>query len=179
MTDPRVVANYILFECRRRNLRVTNLSLQKLIYFAHAIMLVEKKRPLVSVEFEAWQYGPVLPSVYQALKSFGSSSVDQPITGLNPVTREQKTLEELDDLDSKDVCNRVVMSLAHLSPGRLVDLTHATEGPWDFVVKQATERANLGLRISNEVIAERFGKHKVSIKEYSIVGEPDEDSPFI
>jgi Protein of unknown function (DUF4065) len=38
------------------------LELQKLLYFAHAIFLIETGDPLVYGCFEAWQYGPVHPA---------------------------------------------------------------------------------------------------------------------
>ncbi len=46
--DPRGIANLMLDESERVGQRMTNLALQKLLYFAHAIFLIEQKRPLVS-----------------------------------------------------------------------------------------------------------------------------------
>ena len=42
--------------------RTVTLELQKLMYFARAIFLIETDDPLVSGWFEAWQYGPVHPA---------------------------------------------------------------------------------------------------------------------
>src|SRR5258708_30504086 len=66
--DSRAIANLILDEGHRSECPITNLALQKLLYFAHALFLIERKRPLVSGYFEAWEYGPVHPTVYQAFK---------------------------------------------------------------------------------------------------------------
>jgi len=57
--DPRSIANFMLDEADRVGVGITNLALQKLLYFAHGIFLNETKGPLVSGYFEAWQYGPV------------------------------------------------------------------------------------------------------------------------
>jgi uncharacterized phage-associated protein len=56
MNDPRIVANYMLEIADSKSIALTNLALQKLLFFAHAISLVEKKKALVSGYFEAWQY---------------------------------------------------------------------------------------------------------------------------
>ena len=46
---------------------LTNLRLQKLLYYAQAWSLVVRESELFSDEVEAWRYGPVVPSVYQKM----------------------------------------------------------------------------------------------------------------
>ena len=65
--DPRSIANLLLDEADRLAINITNLSLQKLLYFAHGLSLIEDGKPLVSGYFEAWQHGPVHPLVYLRL----------------------------------------------------------------------------------------------------------------
>ena len=43
MHDPRAVANLILDEGQRLNRPVSNVALQKLLYFAHGLHLVQRK----------------------------------------------------------------------------------------------------------------------------------------
>ncbi|MGH1558477.1 Panacea domain-containing protein [Caulobacter segnis] len=52
---------------------ITNLALQKLVYFAHGLMIVRHDRPLVDGYFEAWEYGPVHPLLYGSFKSAGGT----------------------------------------------------------------------------------------------------------
>jgi len=59
--DARAIANLMLDEASEMDRGVTNLALQKLLYFAHSLFLIEYKRPLVSGYFEAWKLGPVHP----------------------------------------------------------------------------------------------------------------------
>ena len=54
---------------------LTNLKLQKLLYFAQAISLSLNNKPLFEDKIEAWKFGPVVPAVYQALKQFGNQPV--------------------------------------------------------------------------------------------------------
>ena len=73
--DPRSVANLLLDIADEQRLPITNLTLQKLLYFAHALFLIKTRQPLVSGYFEAWRYGPVHPLVYRAFRS----AADKPI----------------------------------------------------------------------------------------------------
>jgi uncharacterized phage-associated protein len=73
--DPRCIANLMLDESERVGQPLTNLALQKLLYFAHAIFSIEQGRPLVSGYFEPWEYGPVHPAAYRSFKSAGVQNV--------------------------------------------------------------------------------------------------------
>ena len=71
--DARAICNMMLDVAQEANITVSNLALQKLLYFAHARHLIETKRPLVTGYFEAWQYGPDHPAAYNAFKVTGDS----------------------------------------------------------------------------------------------------------
>ena len=43
--DSRAIANLMLDEGQRHSRGITNLALQKLLYFAHGLFLVERSRP--------------------------------------------------------------------------------------------------------------------------------------
>ena len=51
---------------------MTNLRLQKLLYFAQGWHLARFGRPLFDASIEAWPYGPVVPEVYRAYKEYGA-----------------------------------------------------------------------------------------------------------
>ena len=179
MTDPRIVANYFLDVAAEKGIAMTNLKLQKLLFFAHAIALTEKRTKLVSGYFEAWQYGPVHPTVYQAFKAAGPNPIDFRAETLDPVSRQRRPLDKLTDELIRDICDRVMIQFGRMSAGRLVDVTHATGGPWHHVVSESKTGANIGLRISDEVILARHGRQKVSVTPTPRVGEPNEDTPIV
>jgi uncharacterized phage-associated protein len=179
MEDPRVVANYMLEVAARRGIAMTNLKLQKLLFFAHAISLTEQKTKLISGYFEAWQYGPVHPTVYQAFKAAGPEPISFRADALDPVSRVRRPLPVLSESTTRDICERVVFQFGHMSAGRLVDIAHAVGGPWHHVVSSSETGANLGLRIPDEVIVERQGRQKVSVTPTPRVGEPNEDTPIV
>ncbi|WP_158922985.1 type II toxin-antitoxin system antitoxin SocA domain-containing protein [Acidisphaera sp. S103] len=61
--------------CKLRNRQLSNLALQKVLYIAHMVHLGRCKDPLVDERFQAWDYGPVLPSLYRPVRMFGSEPV--------------------------------------------------------------------------------------------------------
>jgi len=79
MTDicsPNKVSDYLLCESRERGEILTNLKLQKLLYYAQAWYLVVYGKPLFSEDFQAWVHGPVLPSQYQRFRSYSWRPID-------------------------------------------------------------------------------------------------------
>ena len=59
--------------CESGNWRVTNLQLQKLLYLAHMeYMGATDGQVLTDASFEAWDYGPVEPSVNRRVRMYGS-----------------------------------------------------------------------------------------------------------
>ena len=49
---------------------ITNLKLQKLLYYLQGYYLAVFEKPLFDVEIEAWQYGPVVPNAYYEFNAF-------------------------------------------------------------------------------------------------------------
>lgn len=70
MCEAKDVADYLLVAARQRGELLTNLKLQKLLYYAQAWFLVIHKKPLFEDDFQAWVHGPVLPAQYGRFKRF-------------------------------------------------------------------------------------------------------------
>jgi uncharacterized phage-associated protein len=175
--DPRSVANLIIEEANSRNLAVTHLSLQKILYFLQGRYLIETGQPLMSGYFEAWQYGPVHPLIYDAFKSKGAQPLTEPACKRDLLTGRSKAVDKPFDEAVSRFVRDIALPYLRLSPGRLVDLSHARESPWDFVTRTAAGGRSYGLRMTDEVIKERFRFHKVSISAQPRIGEPNEESP--
>lgn len=47
---------------------LTNLKMQKLLYYAQGHYLAKYGHPLFSDSIEAWQHGPVVPNIYRDMK---------------------------------------------------------------------------------------------------------------
>ncbi len=56
---------------------VTNLKLQKLVYYIQAWYLAINNKPLFQDDFEAWVHGPVIPALYKRLKKYGFNDITE------------------------------------------------------------------------------------------------------
>lgn len=177
--DARAIANLVLSESWERHLQISNLKLQKLVFLCHAFLLVEKNRDLVRGDFVAWKYGPVHPDVYDAFRQFRERPIDRLAVKVNPVTEQQVEIAPITDQDIRDVANKVVGFYGSWTAAKLVALTHAEKGPWDVVVKAARNNANVGLRISSEIIEQRFKYLWFGAKRELYAEEPYEDQPLV
>lgn len=71
---------------------MTNLKLQKMLYYEQGFHLAYFGTPLFEEDIEAWMYGPVVPVVYNAFKSNGKNGI--PSNG-NPIVFPNKKEEAL------------------------------------------------------------------------------------
>ncbi|WP_415354634.1 Panacea domain-containing protein [Leptolyngbya sp. FACHB-1624] len=69
------VAEYFICLANNTGSFVSNLKLQKLVYYAQAWHLALNGEPLFDEDFEAWVHGPVIPSLYHEFKRFGWSPI--------------------------------------------------------------------------------------------------------
>lgn len=69
------VAGFVVSTARRNFKDITNLHLQKILYFLEVKHLTDTGRPLFNDDIEAWKLGPVYPSVYHEYKVFGSHNI--------------------------------------------------------------------------------------------------------
>lgn len=150
--DGRAVANFILDVCDREGRPITNLSLQKIVYFCHVWSLIEMGRPLVKHQFEAWQYGPVLQYVYREFKAFDRTPIKGRAEGVDPQTGEKRTVVYDFDPDTDELLRKVVNFYSRLSASELVNLSHVEGGPWHRVWNHGGA-VNPGMKIANAAIA--------------------------
>lgn len=126
MAKARDVARFFIDLAQKRaehqlDDRMTNLRLQKMLYFAQGWSLARNGKPLFEEKIEAWPYGPVVPEVYHEYAWAGSQGLSE----RNEVSRDRFTDEEYALL--LDVAQRY----AEYSTSGLVSLSHAQEGPWN------------------------------------------------
>jgi len=175
--DPRSVANLIILAAKERRKTITNLSLQKILYFVHGRYLIEEGEPLLRGSFEAWQYGPVSLSVYDAFKHLGSQNIETYAERRNVRTGEIELVPPPSDPDLRQRIVDLSFPYLSLSAGRLVDLSHAKGSPWDRVTQDSRGERHFGLRITNETIEKYFRFHKIAVSVDPVAGEPNEESP--
>lgn len=156
-SDGRAVANFILDFCAEKKRPITNLALQKIIYFCHVWSLMQLKRPLVKQGFEAWPLGPVLQHVYRDFKDFDRQPIDKRAMRLDRRTGKQVVAEYDFDDETKALLSRVVDFYSRLRAGDLVELSHVVGGPWDQVWNHSAA-VNPGMIIGDKLMIEFYSK---------------------
>lgn len=175
--DARAVANLLLERAGTEGLQVTNLTLQKLVYFAHGWMLTRYNRPLVDGYFEAWKHGPVHPPLYTCFKAFGREPITTPAQRLDLRTGALTAVAPPQDPEILETVDRVLRHLGSLTATRLVNISHARGGPWDETVNKRPTETRLGVRISDTVVCERFHRHMVMGDAEDRIGDVVEEAP--
>ena len=75
MYDAIDVARYVINYSQEIGSPVSNLKLQKILYFIQGIYLSTLDKPCFSDDIEAWGFGPVISDVYHEFKGFGSNDI--------------------------------------------------------------------------------------------------------
>jgi len=70
LTTASEIADYFIYVANETGSYLSNLKLQKLLYYAQAWHLALYDVPLFEEDFEAWIHGPVIPSLYEQYQTF-------------------------------------------------------------------------------------------------------------
>ena len=105
---------------------MTNLRVNKLLYLAQGHCFARTGEQLFEDDFEAWDYGPVIPSIYQQYKKYGKNPIDEIDNGYR---HDIFTSTELDLLVD------VAREYGKYATGKLVDFTHCPNSPWSNAFK--------------------------------------------
>ena len=141
------VAQKLLELAEQANMPLTPMKLIKLTYLCHGWMLGLYGRPLFSDPVEAWIYGPVIKSLYQQVRRYGSNPVQH--LELNQFMHN----DELND-DEIYVIEETFAKYSHFTGPALSRLTHQSGSPWSIAYKE-NEKNSI---ISNDLISDHFAK---------------------
>ena len=141
MATVRDVANYFLLQTdEEAGDIISNLKLQKLIYYAQGFHLALKGTPLFNEPLQAWNHGPVSPALYHVFKEYGAGALPIPAD----CNAGALTPEETELLDE------VYAVYGQFSAWKLRDLTH-DEAPW-----KNSFREGINAPISHQAMQEFF-----------------------
>lgn len=130
--DSKAIANMFLELAAQVREPVTPMKMQKLVYYAHGWYAGYTGRPLISEDLEAWQYGPVIPTLYIEFAPFGA----RPITSKAKEWGWGDNEVPLPANDSvRQFLGTIWESYGKYSGFYLSELTHAAGAPWDTVRK--------------------------------------------
>ena len=134
---------------------ITNLKLQKLVYYAQAWALAILDRPLFEEDFRAWAHGPVSLDVWHAFKDFGWNALPAP-----------RDVPEFDE-EVEELLKDVLSSYGEHSAKKLEELTHSEE-PWLLA------RGDLAPEERSMEIIPKSHMKKYYRKRYEQVGQEEE-----
>lgn len=130
-------ANYIIWYVNRHfpNTSFTHVKLQKILYYVYCDFL-KQGISIFEDKVEKWQYGPVIPDVYNSFRSYGFSRITTPETAVLFINDQDGIRFEREPFDpnslnfSREQLQRIdtiVNVLVKLEAFDLVEMTHREE----------------------------------------------------
>lgn len=120
MISANTVAKYFLAKAEEEvGDGISNLKLQKLVYYAQAYHLAMHGEPLFRERLEAWEHGPVVPDLYHMYKEHGAGNIPTP---------HDVDLDEYDE-EVAEFLDEVYDVFGQYSAWKLRNMTHE-ERPW-------------------------------------------------
>lgn len=129
------ICRHVINYSNQKGYGVSNLKLQKLLYFIQAYFLLTEKEPCFSDKIEAWDIGPVVTAAYREYKQFGSCDIP---TITHVIEKDSNDIwasrivpfyDEVLTQEDKRTAEIVVDKFSDYSTTDLVELTH-DQKPW-------------------------------------------------
>ena len=109
------IADYFLWKAQEEDQELlSNMKLQKLVYYAQGLHLVLNDAPLFQERIEAWTYGPVVAELYHAYKRYNSSGI--------PANKDFDP--QSIDKDIRELLDEIFDVFGQFSAIRLMELAH-------------------------------------------------------
>ena len=99
---------------------LTQLQLQKLVYYANGWHLEIFGSPLTMDNVEAWDHGPIYRELWNRIKTHGK----------NPIMKIEPIQGEFVSKDQDALIKEVFETYGHMSGFRLTAMTHQEDSPW-------------------------------------------------
>lgn len=120
---------------------ISNLKLQKMLYYMQGFHLAFFDTPLFDDEIYAWQYGPVVPSVYNEYKRYNAKAINLPKGDIIRLTDDEET-----------VFNNVYNEYGQFSAVALMNMSHA-EMPWKTTkISQVIDKEKIRKYFKTQII---------------------------
>lgn len=111
---------------------LSNLKLQKLIYYAQGFHLALFHKPLFDDKIEAWEHGPVVKELYHKYKTYGSGAIPKPKEYNGNIFSDEQI----------ELMKEIFVVYGQYSAWRLREITHS-EQPWQNTPRNQEITQNL------------------------------------
>lgn len=128
-----VVGDYIIAKGKGA---YTPMQVIKLAYIGHGYTLAIADTPLFNDRVEAWQYGPVIPTLYHALKQFGAMPIPHLYACHTPVNSPELETKK-DEIGNmlgepiRKIVDKMLEIYGSFNGYELSDITHMDGSPWN------------------------------------------------
>ncbi|MGL6168774.1 MAG: Panacea domain-containing protein [Fusobacteriaceae bacterium] len=124
------ICRFIVNYSNKNSYGVSNLKLQKLLYFVQAKFLLETDKPCFEEKIEAWDYGPVVPEAYHEFKEYGGMNIPTIHRYKSSIQKSEIEFDEKIIIsESRDKIISVLDFFENYTAGNLIDITHKQD-PW-------------------------------------------------
>lgn len=128
---PEDVAKYILIKGK-----FDKLQIQKFVFLAYSEYALRYGKSLFLEEFQAWQYGPVMPRLYYELDKYKKEKIEFKDIDLEKIKLKLK-LSRIDKVEEILSCiDDVILKYGSKKGGELIDITHVKGSPWEVTEKE-------------------------------------------
>ena len=169
--NAKVVANYLLYIMSEAFDDLTNMKINKLLYFAQGYYLKKYGTPLFDDQIEAWAHGPVIPEVYSVYKGYG----DQPISNYDIDKIAEVTPE------AEGILYSVARKYGRYTASALRNMTHVVGSPWAQVYQENCPHIEIPLTAIRNYFSELEDLNPAikQFKEGDFAGYRDEDGILV
>lgn len=128
------IARYVINYCNDKDIHISNLKLQKILYFIQASFYLNKGRECFKENMEAWKYGPVVPEAYFEFRRYGSNNIPYIKSYFTQqensyFLREVIYSDDIIDDNDKEIIKNIIEECSNHTASELVDITHSQK-PW-------------------------------------------------
>lgn len=120
--DYKDIANYIVAYSNQAEKSITNLRLQKIMYYIQGYFLRQYDALAFSSDIVNWPYGPVVLDAYYDFCVYGHTNIDQ-------LKDPDAAIGKISDRAHRTLINNVIDACLSKSITALVEDTH-NEDPW-------------------------------------------------
>jgi uncharacterized phage-associated protein len=152
--DAKGLANLLLDWGDDDGVEISPMKLQKLVFFLHADFLVKHGRALIKQEFEAWEHGPVVPSLYAEFKRFKDKAITTRAKAFDPIQATTVTSTCRLGADDLSLVRELYDFYKKLNAIELSRRSHDFDGVWRQARSLLSNGLNMNRRVSNDMIVE-------------------------
>ncbi len=167
----KAVANFMLYIMSDAFDDLTNMKINEMLYFAQGHYLNMYGETLFDDEIEAWEHGPVIPSVHDLYRVFG----DRPINAYDGSILTDITTE------AEEVLFGVARKYGKYTLSALQNMTRIVGSPWDQVYEENRAHVEIPISIMRDYFStvDALQPATKQFRESDFIGYRDSDGIFV